>query len=109
MNTISAWKKLSIPLRLFSIEIVAKRCCVQTSLIEKLKKFPVYFDHQATTPTDPRVLDAMMPFYVQRFGNAHSKTHKYGEDAEKQSELAREVNNQIINKIAHCKINWSFK
>ena len=44
---------------------------------------------QATTPLDPRVLDAMMPFYVQQYGNPHSRTHEYGWEAEAAVETAR--------------------
>lgn len=39
---------------------------------------PLYMDMQATTPVDPRVLDAMLPFYLSRYGNPHSRTHLYG-------------------------------
>lgn len=49
----------------------------------------VYMDFQATTPMDPRVLDAMMPFYTEKFGNAHSRTHEYGWIAEEGVEKAR--------------------
>ena len=48
-----------------------------------------YLDNQATTPMDPRVLDAMIPMYAQRFGNPHSRTHEYGWDAEESVEAAR--------------------
>jgi cysteine desulfurase len=48
-----------------------------------------YLDMQATTPLDPRVLDAMLPWYTHGYGNPHSKTHKYGWDAEKAAEGAR--------------------
>lgn len=51
---------------------------------------PVYLDMQATTPVDPRVLDAMLPFYVGVFGNPHSRTHAYGWETEKAVEEARE-------------------
>ncbi|SPN97764.1 probable Cysteine desulfurase, mitochondrial precursor (tRNA splicing protein SPL1) [Cephalotrichum gorgonifer] len=51
---------------------------------------PIYLDMQATTPVDPRVLDAMMPFYVGEYGNPHSRTHAYGWDSEKAVEAARE-------------------
>jgi len=44
---------------------------------------------QATTPVDPRVLDAMLPFYVGEYGNPHSRTHAYGWDSEKAVEVAR--------------------
>lgn len=51
---------------------------------------PVYLDMQATTPMDPRVLDAMLPYQTEQFGNPHSRTHSYGWDAEKATEHARE-------------------
>ena len=47
-------------------------------------------DMQATTPMDPRVLDAMLPYLTHDFGNPHSRTHQYGNDAEKAVEIARE-------------------
>lgn len=46
-------------------------------------------DTGATTPTDPRVLDAMMPFLTEVYGNPHSRTHEFGWDSEKAVELAR--------------------
>ncbi|KAK1836318.1 cysteine desulfurase [Podospora conica] len=51
---------------------------------------PIYLDMQATTPLDPRVLDAMMPFYTGYYGNPHSRTHAYGWESEKAVEEARE-------------------
>ncbi|KAJ9164662.1 Cysteine desulfurase-like protein [Coniochaeta hoffmannii] len=50
---------------------------------------PIYMDMQATTPVDPRVLDAMLPFYVGVYGNPHSRTHAYGWETEKAVEEAR--------------------
>jgi len=50
---------------------------------------PSYFDNQATTPVDPRVLDAMLPYSMSRFGNPHSRSHAYGWDAEDGVEKAR--------------------
>jgi len=58
---------------------------------------PLYFDYNATTPTDPRVLDAMIPFFTEKFGNASSKAHAYGWDAELAIENARKTIAQIIN------------
>ncbi|KAF1815239.1 cysteine desulfurase [Eremomyces bilateralis CBS 781.70] len=51
---------------------------------------PIYLDMQATTPTDPRVLDAMLPFMTGLYGNPHSRTHAYGWETEKAIEKARE-------------------
>ncbi|GKU94956.1 hypothetical protein SLEP1_g8377 [Rubroshorea leprosula] len=50
---------------------------------------PLYLDMQATSPVDPRVLDAMLPFYVSRYGNPHSRTHLYGWESEMAVEAAR--------------------
>lgn len=50
----------------------------------------LYLDYQATTPMDPRVLDAQLPFMTERYGNAHSRTHMYGWDAEAAVEHARQ-------------------
>merc|ERR1712156_379490 len=51
---------------------------------------PLYLDAQSTTPMDPRVLDAMLPYQVSYYGNPHSRTHQYGWESEKAMEVARE-------------------
>jgi cysteine desulfurase len=51
---------------------------------------PAYFDHHATTPADPRVVEAMAPWWTERFGNPASATHRYGWEAEAAVEDARE-------------------
>lgn len=57
---------------------------------------PVYLDNQATTPVDPRVLDAMMPYFKEKFGNPHSRSHSYGWDVEDDVEAARADVAEII-------------
>jgi cysteine desulfurase len=53
------------------------------------EQWPLYLDAQATTPMDPRVLDAMLPFLIAKFGNPHSRTHAYGWESERAAETAR--------------------
>ncbi len=60
-------------------------------------KLPIYMDHHATTPVDPRVLDAMLPYFSQEFGNASSIDHIYGARAHQAVEKAREQVASILN------------
>ena len=58
---------------------------------------PIYLDVQATTPTDPRVVDVMMKFYTGLYGNPHSNTHSYGWETNNEIEKAREHVASLIN------------
>src|SRR5579872_2463685 len=60
-------------------------------------QIPIYMDNHATTPVDPRVLDAMLPFFRQNFGNAASRSHEYGWKAEEAVENARAQIAKLIN------------
>jgi cysteine desulfurase len=60
-------------------------------------QLPVYLDYSATTPVDQRVVDVMIPWLTQRFGNPASRSHSYGWDAEKAVENAREEVAALVN------------
>ncbi|XP_044469158.1 cysteine desulfurase, mitochondrial-like [Mangifera indica] len=62
----------------------------------KISGRPLYLDMQATTPVDPRVVDAMLPFYLSRYGNAHSRTHYYGWESDFAVETARSQISDLI-------------
>ena len=62
----------------------------------KKVKSNIYFDYQATTPVDPRVLDKMLPYFNDIYGNPHSRNHTYGWHAEEAVEFARENVAEII-------------
>ena len=59
-------------------------------------QFPIYLDNNSTTPCDPRVVDTMVPFFTQNFGNAASRNHQYGWVAEEAVDYAREQIAQLI-------------
>lgn len=57
---------------------------------------PVYMDYQSTTPVDPRVLQVMLPYFTEHFGNPHSKSHAYGWEAEAAVDRARQQVADVI-------------
>lgn len=60
---------------------------------------PIYLDMQATSPLDPRVLDAMLPYMTGLYGNPHFRTHTYGWETEKAVDKAREVSSGNVRAI----------
>ncbi|GJX45180.1 cysteine desulfurase, mitochondrial [Tanacetum coccineum] len=63
----------------------------------KISGRPLYLDMQATSPVDPRVLDAMLPYFVSQYGNPHSRTHLYGWESDEAVEVARAQVAKLIN------------
>lgn len=80
-----------------TISIETKLTAKKDESSEKFGARPLYMDAQATTLMDPRVVDAMLPYMLSHYGNAHSRTHAYGWESEKAVEKARKQIADLIN------------
>ncbi len=79
------------------IELNKNNLCVKSYDLTETLERPIYMDYQATTPMDPRVLEKMLPYFNEKFGNPHSRTHLFGWESEEAVENARKNVAELIS------------
>ena len=67
------------------------------TILEEMTQLPIYMDHQSTTPLDKKVLESMLPYFTEEFGNPHSRSHIFGWTAEEAVTDARKVIAKFLN------------
>src|SRR5947208_7666157 len=70
---------------------------VSPIMAQRPNALPIYLDNQSSTPLDPRVLETMLPYFTEHFGNPHSESHVYGKNAMAAIEAARADLARLIN------------
>ena len=109
--------KLELPQRENGVTSKTRPIYLDMQVTELCRLGQMYLsDHtKATTPVDPRVLDVMLPYMTDQYGNPHSRTHAYGWEAEKGVEDARKVRVLPLTllhfmfswlSLAHCRLDW---
>jgi len=85
------------PVRIYKKDNAIRQISPERLMNNEFPHLPIYMDYSATTPVDPRVVDKMIPYLREQFGNPASRSHQYGWDAERAVEEARENVAALVN------------